>query len=208
MSKFLFFGDSITDAGRNRDLDLHQSSYGYGYVRSLVGTLHKESAKHTIYNRGYSGARIVDIYARIKADVWNMSPDVLTILIGTNDVWHDIKNNGVEIDRYENIYRIMIKETLERLPNVKIVLIEPFFLHGSATTENYEHFSQLKDYAKVVEKLANEFNLPLVKVQDKFDELAKLNGNEFYLYDGVHPNIAGADVIADEWYKVYCQKVK
>lgn len=208
MSKFLFFGDSITDAGRNRDLDLHQSSYGYGYVRSLVGTLHKESAKHTIYNRGISGDRVVSLYARIKPDVWNLEPEILTILIGVNDIWHELKQNGVEIDRFEKVYRILISETLERLPNVKIILIEPFFLKGSATIENYEHFLAVKDYAKVVEKLANEFNLPLVKVQDKFDELAKLNGDEFYLYDGVHPNIAGADVIADEWYKVYCQKVK
>ncbi len=208
MSKFLFFGDSITDAGRHRDIDFNQTSYGFGFVRSLVGILHKEDTKHVIYNRGYSGFRVVDAYAKAKPDVWNLEPEILTILIGVNDIWHELEQNGVEIDRFEKVYRMLISETLERLPNVKIILIEPFFLKGSATIENYEHFLKVYDYAKVVEKLANEFNLPLVKVQDKFDELAKLNGEEIYLYDGVHPNIAGADVIADEWYKVYCQKVK
>lgn len=208
MSKFVFFGDSITDAGRNRELDLHQSSYGYGYVRSLVSKLLKDDAKNEIYNRGYSGFRIVDIYAKIKGDVWNLSPDVLTILIGVNDVWHEIKNNGVEINRYENIYRMLINETLERLPNVKIILIEPFFLHGSATDEIYDHILKVKEYAKVVDKLAKEFGLPLVKIQDKLDSLAEVNGDQFYLYDGIHPNIAGADLIADEWFNVYLNQIK
>lgn len=74
-----------------------------------------------------------------------MSPDVLTILIGVNDVWQEIKNNGVEINRYENIYRMLINETLERLPNLKIILIEPFFLKGTAADEWFNvYLNQIK----------------------------------------------------------------
>ena len=81
---------------------------------------------------------MVDLYARIKKDVWNLKPDVLSILIGVNDVWHEIgSRNGVEIDRFERVYRTLIKETLERLPDCKIMLLEPFVLKGAATEEQY-----------------------------------------------------------------------
>ena len=72
--KIIFFGDSITDAGRNRDDLEKQSALGYGYVRSIGDRLLGEAPdKHVIYNMGISGNRIVDLYARIKAHVWNRS---------------------------------------------------------------------------------------------------------------------------------------
>ena len=127
--KVLFYGDSITDMGRSRDVELYNYySYGNGYVRVITDKLtYKNPEKYQIINKGISGDRIVDLYARIKRDVWNFEPDVLSIYIGVNDVWHDLyeNKNGVEIDRYEKIYRILIEDTLKRLPNVKIMLVEP-----------------------------------------------------------------------------------
>lgn len=208
MPKFVFFGDSITDAGRNRE-DFNLNSYGYGFVRSLAGKLFIENSKNVIYNRGISGDRIVDLYARVKRDVWNLMPDVLTILIGVNDVAHEmIIGNGVDIARYENIYRLTLKETIERLPCAKIILMEPFVLPADNPTEWYEKVVEVKEYAKVVDKLAKEFNLPIVKLQEKLDSLSKIDGDKFYLFDGVHPSIAGAEIIAQEWYKVYEENVK
>ena len=204
MARFVFLGDSITDAGRNKDLDLHDSSYGYGYVRSLVAKLFLDDFNNVVYNRGISGHRSVDLYARIKSDVWNLSPDILTILVGVNDVWHEIEcDNGVDIKRYENVYRAMISETLERVPNVKIILIEPFFIKGPATEEHFDKFLVVKDYAKVVDKLAKEFNLPIVKIQDKLEMLSKENGELYCSGDGVHLNVVGSEILAEEWYKVY-----
>ncbi len=209
MKKFVFFGDSITDACRNRERDLHPTSYGHGYVRALVPRLLEDDLTSQIYNRGCSGDRIVDIYARIKSDVWNLEPDVLTILIGVNDVWHELNySNGVDIDRYETIYRMLLDQTLERKPDVKIILIEPFILTGAATDEKFEEFLVVKDYAKVVNKIAKDYNLPIVKLQDKLDMLAQKNGAQVYLGDGVHPTIFGAELICNEWYSVYSDKVK
>ena len=80
--------------------------------------LKDDPTKHEIFNRGISGNRVVDLYARIKSDVWNLKPDVLSILVGVNDVWHELDiANGVDIERYERIYGMMLEETLERLPN-------------------------------------------------------------------------------------------
>ena len=111
--KILFFGDSITDMARSREMDGQAFGYGVGYVNSVASTLKYENPEaYEIINRGISGNRVVDLYARIKADVWNYKPDVLSVLIGINDVWHEIfGKNGVEIDRFEKVYRMMLEDT-------------------------------------------------------------------------------------------------
>lgn len=207
--KILFFGDSITDANRERDADFSLKSYGFGYVRAIAGELlFDDPAKYEIFNRGVSGNRIVDLYARIKKDLWNIQPDVLSILIGVNDVWHEIAHeNGVDIVRFEKVYRTIIEETKERLPNIKMILCEPFVLKGAATETAYERFLEVKDYANVVKKLAGEYGLYFLPLQEKFDKLAKQYGATNYLFDGVHPSVAGAQLIADEWLSLFRDKI-
>ena len=201
----VLFGDSITDARRERDVGLHFSSFGMGYAFLLQSELAtKFPKKYNIYNRGISGNRVVDLYARIKTDCWNLEPDVLSILVGANDVWHELdSNNGVEIDRYERVYRTIIEETKERFPNVKIMLLEPFVLKGIATVDRFEQFCYIKEYAKIVKKLAKEYNLPFVALQEKLDDMAKNYGDEYVLGDGIHPTVVGAKIIANEWLKAF-----
>ena len=207
--KILFYGDSITDASRARDVDFVPQSYGTGYVRAIAGKLLFDAPeKYEIINRGISGNRVVDLYARIKCDCWNLEPDVLSILIGVNDVWHEVGHqNGVEIERFENVYRMLLSDTKKRLPNVKIILCEPFVLKGLATEENYDKFLAVKDYAKVVKKLATEFGCEFLPLQEKVDEYAAKHGVPACLRDGVHPAIGGAQLIANEWLKFFKEKI-
>ncbi len=207
--KILFFGDSITDAGRSRDADFNLYSYGLGYVRSVAGKLLCEAPdKYEIVNRGISGNRIVDLYSRIKIDCWNLEPDVLSILIGVNDVWHETKRkNGVELPRFERVYRMLLEETKERLSSTKIILCEPFVLKGIATEEDYDEFLAVKEYAKVVKKLAEEYGCCFLPLQDKIDAFAEKYGVAACLADGVHPAIGGAQLIADEWLKLFKKEI-
>lgn len=208
--KILFFGDSITDVRRNRERDFAWDSYGAGYVKFVADELlRKDSTKYEIYNRGISGNRVVDLYARIKSDCWNIEPDVLSILIGINDVWHEItKKNGVDIERFEKVYRMIIEDTVRRFQKLKIVLCEPFVLRGSATEERFENFLEVYNYAKVVEKLATEYGLLFLPLQKKLSESAKIDGTEKYLADGVHPTEVGAKLIADEWVRLFREKIE
>ena len=208
--KIIFYGDSITDMNRIRE---HEDgtvySYGVGYPNFVVGELsYLYPTKHEFINRGISGNRIVDLYARIKMDVWNHQPDVLSILIGVNDVWHEIsRGNGVDIKRWERIYRTMLQETKERLPNVKLIICEPFILEGSATDgeERWQRFLEVKEYAKVAKKIAEDFGAYFVPLQEKFDKATEKCGVAPYLFDGVHPTAAGAKLIATEWLKAFEQ---
>lgn len=212
--KILFFGDSITDAGRKREeLTGDIQELGAGYVRVIGERFAKERPDDTVINKGISGNRVVDLYARAKPDVWNLQPDALSILIGINDVWHDIDRQcGVELDRFEKVYRMLIEETKERLPNTKIILVEPFVLRAGATKETaeqpdrFKRFEQVYEYAKVVKSLADEYGLAFVALQEKLTAGASKDGAEAYLGDGVHPSEGGAKLIAEEWMKVFATK--
>ena len=139
MKTYLFQGDSITDASRVRDWDM---SLGSGYattIASIIGT--KYSGKLNFINRGISGNRIVDLYARIKSDIINLKPDYLSILIGINDVWHELSyQNGVKAEKFEKVYSMLIEEIFEELPNIKIYILEPFIGHGTASDEHWDYF--------------------------------------------------------------------
>ena len=215
--KIVFFGDSITEMGRNRELNKHTDieSYGSGFPIFVASNLYKiNPEKYEVINRGISGNTVAHLYARIKQDVWNLQPDVLNILVGVNDVAHEINwQGGVDIWRYEKIYRCLIEETIAKFPNIKIVLCEPFILKGSATEntdqipDRYKRFLQVHNYAKVVEKLASEYNVYFLPLQEKMNEYAQKFGAKHLLFDGVHPMILGANVIADEWVKLFKDKI-
>ena len=99
--RIVFLGDSITDAGRNTD-NGSMVSIGQGYALMVQGRLSvKYPGQHVFFNYGVSGNRSVDIYAQIKGRCWNNNPDVVSLLVGVNDVWHELENkNGVDTERF------------------------------------------------------------------------------------------------------------
>ena len=203
MKTILFQGDSITDAGRARDND---SNVGVGYPVLVKGTLGFEHpGEYTFFNRGISGNRVVDVYARIKSDIINLKPDVMSILIGVNDVWHEIAHqNGVELDRFERVYRMLIEDTLKVLPNVKIMILEPFVLEACSTTEHWDFFkTEVSKRAEMAKKIAEKYNLPFIPLQAGFDMLATKAPNEYWLGDGVHPTPAGHEYIKSQWLEAF-----
>lgn len=208
--KLLFFGDSITDMGRERNIDADEPfRYGSGYVRIVAGELCKrDPERYEIINKGIGGNRIVDMYARVNRDVWVNAPDVLTMLVGINDICHpELPGSGTEPDRYERVYRKIIEGTIERLPDCKIILMEPFVERGWATLKQWEALSGITEYAAVVRRLAKEYGLLFVPMQEKFDKATEKYGAEIVVDDGIHPCLYGQTIIADEWLKVFFDKV-
>ena len=205
--KILFFGDSITDAVRAKEesISFPNTALGVGYVMQIAGRLfEKDPTGYEIVNRGISGNRIVDLYARIKKDVWNEQPELLSILVGINDIWHEVmRQNGVDPERFEKVYRMLIEDTQARLPNTKIILCAPFVLQGTATEEHWREFSETPVFAEIVERLAKEYGLYYLPLQAAFDKAAAQHGNATFLFDGVHPTVQGATLIANEWLALF-----
>ena len=206
MKKILFLGDSITDAGRAKDKD---SAKGYGYVTMIAAKLGFEHpGGYEFFNRGISGNRICDLLARIKRDAINLKPDVLSILIGVNDVSHEIAyENGVNAKLYETLYNILIEEVKAVLPDVRILILEPFVLKGFATEARYDTFrKEVELRADLAKKVAERNGLEFIPLQRKFDEVAKIVSPSYWLEDGVHPTSAGHELIAREWISKYFTK--
>ena len=211
MSKLILFqGDSITDCGRNRE-DI--TSTGVGYVHMVKGQLGCEyPGEYEFVNKGISGNRIIDVYARIKADIINLKPDYMSLLIGVNDVWHELggKYNGVSTEKFEKIYDMLLAEMFEALPNIKIMIMEPFVLEGSKTIptetepERWEYFkTEVPKRAAVAKRIAEKYNLPFIALQDIFDDVCKQAPASYWLQDGVHPTPMGHWLIMNEWIKVF-----
>lgn len=211
MSKLILFqGDSITDCGRNRE-DI--ASMGVGYAHMVKGQLGYEyPGEYEFINKGVGGSRIVNVYARIKMDIINLKPDYMSLLIGVNDVWHELggRHNGVDAEKFEKIYDMLIGEVLEALPDIKIMLLEPFVLEASATAatesepERWNYFrTEVALRATVAKRIAEKYNLAFVTLQDKFDEACKQAPASYWLHDGVHPTPMGHWIIKNEWMKAF-----
>lgn len=201
--KILFQGDSITDAGRSREKEY---KLGEGYPRLVEASLGLDCpGEYEFINRGVSGNRVVDLYARIKKDLINLAPDVLSILIGVNDVWHEIAHqNGVDADKYFKIYCMLIEEVREALPNVKIIILEPFVLKAGATEEHWEEFdASVRKNAEMARKVAEKYGLCFVPLQEGFDNLCKQAPEAYWLRDGVHPTAKGHEFIKREWLRAF-----
>ena len=209
MSKVILFqGDSITDCGRDRENDVN---VGRGYPLLVSAQLSYECPnQYQFYNRGISGNRIVDVYARIKKDIINLKPDYMSILIGINDVWHEVAyQNGVATPKFEKIYDMLLTEIKEELPDIKLIVMAPFVLNGSATCnteeipDRWERFDTgAKANVEVAKRIAEKHGAYFVELQSKFDELEAAHPG-LWTGDGVHPTAAGHEILKREWLKAF-----
>ena len=199
--RYLFQGDSITDCGRGDYGNPY--AIGCGSPRLLEAELTANDGTCEVLNCGISGNRVVDLLARWKRDCLNLKPDVITILIGVNDVWHELGDrNGVDAPLFEEVYRILLRETFAALPKVRVVLMGAYVIPGPATDPEWERFSgEVKARRDVTRKLAEEFHLDYVDLQAAFDEAQKKFPAPRWSGDGVHPTAAGHELIAQAWKK-------
>ena len=199
--KVLFQGDSITDAGRSRESDYY---LGHGYASMVAGTIgYFMPLQYSFQNRSISGNRVVDLFARWKEDCINLSPDLVSILIGVNDVWHELeKGQGVDAKTFETVYDLLLSMTKEHLPNAKLVLLCPFVLDGSGTHEHFAIFQkEVALRASITKKMAEKHNAICISLQEVFDKACESAPADYWLHDGVHPTPAGHQLIATEWTK-------
>jgi lysophospholipase L1-like esterase len=201
----LFQGDSITDATRKKEVERpnnpHAFGWGYAYLTAtaLLKTLPQNDLK--IYNRGISGNKVFQLANRWQKDCLDLAPDMLSILIGVNDYWH--KRNGKydgTVEVYENDYRKLLHLTKEKLPNVKLVICEPFVVLGGKKVDE-SWIKPMKQYQLAARKMADEFDATWVPFQAVFDEAVKHAPATYWSGDGVHPSMAGAQLMAEAWLK-------
>jgi len=198
----LFQGDSITDAGRTRGQYYANDAGGMGggYVRHIVTHLlgSMPEKNFSFYNRGISGHKVFQLAGRWDDDCLQLRPDVLSILIGVNDFWHTLSGGYTgTVETYETDFRQLLERTKKALPEVKLIIGEPFaIVGGSAIGKRWEAFAA---YRSVAKKIAADFGAVFLPFQSIYDEAIKLAPAAYWSPEGVHPSMAGSYLMAQAW---------
>ncbi len=206
MKTIVFQGDSITDVGRSRT---NTMDLGMGYPLLVSAEMGLNfPGEYKFLNKGISGNRVVDLYARIRSDIINLNPDILTILIGVNDVWHELggNRNGVDNEKYFKIYCDLIEEVKRMCPKCEIYILEPFVLKAGATENDWDVFSkEVAKRVKSAKKCAEKFSLTFIPLQEDFNKACEKAPASYWLGDGVHPTYAGHKLIAEKVIENICK---
>lgn len=217
--RVLYIGDSITDGawgnsgGSNKPSEKrthwdrnHLLGHGYVYLCAARYTADHPMEDVTFMNRGISGDSLMGMKARWQQDVIALKPDVLSVLIGTNDVNEWLKHGHqrpFDFIGWEQTYRSLLDSARTANPDIRLVLCSPFVaLSGKVGKAadfalRQETIVQLRD---IVERVADDYNAPFVDFNALFDQLQlQAPRPDFWIWDGIHPTPAGHQKMADLW---------
>jgi len=200
----LFQGDSITDAGRDRQVTEPNLARGLGsgyplLVAAAALAAHPDRALR-FYNRGVSGDKVPDLASRWATDALALQPDVLSILVGVNDFWHKLsKGYTGTVQQYEDQYVALLEDTRRALPRVRLLVLEPFVLRCGAVDDRW--FPEFDERRAAARRVAQHVGASFVPLQAALDAVVQQGAGapQYWAADGVHPTPAGHAVIAEQW---------
>jgi lysophospholipase L1-like esterase len=202
-TRFVFQGDSITDGGRRRTGDLNHV-YGHGYMYLIASRLGADypDRGYEFYNRGVSGERSIDLPRRWKDDTLDLRPDVLSVLVGVNDIFRElIGQGGASPEQFEASLELMIGEARAVLPRIRILICEPFFLPVGERGGAMEGFwrEEIGKRQEIARSVARSKACAFAPLQGMFEEACGAAAPEYWIWDGIHPTAAGHELIARAW---------
>jgi lysophospholipase L1-like esterase len=195
-------GDSITEAGK----------YPGGYVWLLQRYFNMlyPDRKIEIINAGISGNKAKDMQARFQKDAIDKQPDLITINVGVNDVWHaffDFQKSqfhpqgnlpaGASLAEYREKLTQMVQAA--QAAGIQVALLSPTPIRE--VLDGPEN-KRLQDYIAAMREIARQNRCPFIDLNAPFREVIgsfqKHAGKTLNLLaaDGVHPNPAGNRIIA------------
>lgn len=199
----LFQGDSITDAGRRREGQTANNAgglgNGYAYL-AAAALLNKYPQKNLqIHNRGISGNKVYQLAERWDKDCLDLKPTVLSILIGVNDYWHahDKKYDGTA-KTYRDDFARLLDRTKAALPDVKLILGEPFAVKGVRAVDD-TWYPDFDGFRAAAADLAKQYDAVWIPYQKIYDDAQKKAPANYWTGDGVHASIAGNELMAQAW---------
>lgn len=191
-TKIVFFGDSITESGRNH---MDENDLGVGYVKIAAGKLRLlyPDTRFCFVNRGNGGERTAELAARVEKDVVAEKPDYVVLEVGINDVW-------CRFSRGEEVTPEAFRANYEKLTDAilstgaKLYLIQPYALK-MGDKQRFRPF--LNRFNDIIREIAREKNLTLIPVDEIFTGVTQDIDPAQFSTDGVHPTHRGCRYIAD-----------
>jgi lysophospholipase L1-like esterase len=201
ITRVVFFGDSLTEAGVKPD----------GYITKIGEALQAKGLtnQYDLVGAGIGGNKIYDLYLRMEDDVLSKNPDIVFIWIGVNDVWHKQSyGTGTDADKFEKFYTAIILKLQSK--NIKVILCTP-----AAIGEKFDFTNQqdgdLNKYSQIIRDLAKNHHCGLVDFRDIFHTYNQKNNPEnkesgILTLDRVHLNPTGNQLVADKILEVLLTK--
>ena len=202
--KIVMMGDSITQMGATP----------HGYVTLIDHTLKELYPSNAIevINVGIGGQKAPDMHARFKKDVLDKHPDMVTISVGVNDVWHDFRNpawtardasgnsgRGIKLDVHLKELDAMVSEA--KATGIKVVMLSPTVVYEDL---NCDENKRITTYVNAQQKLAQKNQVSFVNLNKSFRSVISAFQKEagrtqlLLTIDGVHLNDQGNTLMAND----------
>ena len=193
--KILFQGDSVTDAGRDRS---QPSDMGFGYPKYASAMIEDAfpDIDFAFVNLGISGNRTEDLVARMQSDFIEIQPDIVSIMIGINDVWHHyaFSCTYTSSEAFEQNYTTLLEE-IKQKTNAKIMIIQPYLID---VPDKQILKAELAEKQEIVARLAEKYADVYLPMHEIF-QADEAEDKTVYAADGVHPTEDGACLIAQKY---------
>lgn len=218
--KVLFIGDSITDGGWGNSGGTDMASdkrnhwdqnhiFGHSYMMLCASRLLSDYPERDYHflNRGISGDDLAKLEKRWQSDVIDESPDILSVMIGTNDAHNVVESGGSKIDfaDWEKRYCALLDKAKESNPDLKLVLCTTFTAKVGRVGDaaSFETRKKLiESINDVVRKVAKRYGATIVPFDSLMNALPvqyPSQKTDYWCWDGIHPTPAGHSKMADLW---------
>lgn len=186
-------GDSIT-YGSGLSQEMRSLACYPAQLQELLG------AKYQVMNYGVSGRTLTDVPERSYRDtgyldmVKMQSPDILVVMLGTNDSKEDVW----DAQRYQEEYVALVEElqAIESEPDIYLMIPPEAFPYEDGVIVYGINNDIIHDEIRhIVRTVSEETGAGLI------DLYAVTENHPEYFVDGVHPNEQGYEVLAKAVYE-------
>jgi lysophospholipase L1-like esterase len=195
--RIVCLGDSITQFG--------EGPTGYvGLMRAYLASAYPANG-FEVLNAGVSGNTSNDELARFGRDVLDKKPDLITVSVGVNDVWHGFNAqypqgggpNGVALDVYRANVEKMVTEA--QAQGIVVVILSPTPIGEDL---NDPRNAMVVGYTQALRDIARRHKCLFVDLFTPFQaylDLSRTTGHTENLLtvDGVHMNDWGNRLMAE-----------
>ncbi len=186
----LGLGDSITEGGETFKtylFPLWERLFSAGYSFDFIGPKASKCRIGTLNNSGFGGKNAEFLEQHIDSIYRKYPADIVLLHAGHNHFIEEKPVSGIV-----NAQKSIIKKILAIRPDARILVATVI---NSGKLPKYSYIPELNDsLVKMVRSLHNK-NVIMVNVDHGFD------WQKHTIADKVHPNAAGADVMAENWFQ-------
>ena len=191
--KIVFIGDSITDANHNYS----DNPLGEGYVKIVADEIRGDHSDVEILNKGHDGFTVFSLWKFLDHDCISKKPDIVSILIGCNDVSIKMSTGRtLEEQGFQEYYEKILKK-LRQKTEAEIICMGPFIFPHPLEFKNW--IPDMKRAEEIAKESAEKYNAVFVPLHDVLNESAATGGYGEITTDGTHLTEAGAAIVAGKW---------